>query len=63
MKTYGLTLLIAAIVLLSVMYGLIVFWVIPTYVPGPQRQLATDYANYGFTILTTIIFGFGYLFQ
>ncbi len=63
MKTYGLTLLIGAIVLLSIVYALTVFWVIPTYVPSPQRQVATDYANYGFTILTTIVFGLGYLLQ
>lgn len=63
MKAYGLSLLIAAIVVLSILYAMTVFWVIPTYVPGPQRQMATDYANYGFTILTTIVFGLGYLVQ
>jgi hypothetical protein len=51
------------ILLISVVYVVIQYWVIPTYVQQATRSMAANYADYGFAFVTTIYFAYAAIFD
>jgi preprotein translocase subunit SecY len=47
---------LAILLLVIIAYGLLQFWIIPTYVKESERKIAITYTGYSLTIATTLIY-------